>query len=447
MSTVYPCTTILIGKSLSIDGSIIHAHNEDMGKRTVGRLWKDNSNKSSFESTWVPYVTLEKSNKNLSYWASGNTQQVNRDELNETVLPYDNILVGMNEDGLTMSCNWMYSKDKAMEKKGIRRYAIRQLILERCSGAYEAVMLIASLIDSYGQADWGGLTYVLADPNEAWIVETTAHTWAAKKLKDNEIIAIANRYTIGEDFDLSSANLISMAVKNGWYNRSDGKFNFKNVYGDPEYMNELYDIEREDRIFQLLKSKKGKIKPIDLMEVLRDSYQNTDQYTSPADFEPWRITCREKKAKRPICTNLCQSSFVAHLRPSLPRDIGAVFWFTMATPAYGPYFPIYSIGTKIDASFSKDNSKEANTTAWWAYRHLQEKMDKLSPEMISQYRKKSLEITKSFIKQQADLDSSLQYHFQKGNKSKIETIVNRKTMHFSLSSLNYAKDALKRIKQ
>ncbi len=33
------CTTVLIGKALTADGSVIHAHNEDMGNDAVGRLW------------------------------------------------------------------------------------------------------------------------------------------------------------------------------------------------------------------------------------------------------------------------------------------------------------------------------------------------------------------------------------------------------------------------
>jgi hypothetical protein len=32
------CTTVLIGKDMTADGSVIHAHNEDMGFSAVGRL-------------------------------------------------------------------------------------------------------------------------------------------------------------------------------------------------------------------------------------------------------------------------------------------------------------------------------------------------------------------------------------------------------------------------
>jgi len=114
-SMLYPCTTVLVGKALTQDGSIIHAHNEDMGNQTVGRLWNvQATTQSQSDSVWVPYVFLNESEQKLNYWASGNTKQVQKNELNEIPLPYDNILVGMNEAGLTMSCNWMYSKDESV---------------------------------------------------------------------------------------------------------------------------------------------------------------------------------------------------------------------------------------------------------------------------------------------------------------------------------------------
>jgi hypothetical protein len=32
------CTTILVGKNATADGSVLHGHNEDMGFTAVGRL-------------------------------------------------------------------------------------------------------------------------------------------------------------------------------------------------------------------------------------------------------------------------------------------------------------------------------------------------------------------------------------------------------------------------
>jgi len=442
---LYPCTTILVGKGLTKDGSIIHAHNEDMGNLTVGRLWRVNNFSSKDDSTWVPYVSIPNTGKKLAYWASGNTKQISKDELNQTMLPYDNILVGMNESGLTMSCNWMYSKEESLDRVGIRRYAIRQLILERAATAREAVDLISSFIDSYGQADWSGLTYVLADPNEGWIVETTSHNWVAKKLKDNEIIVVANRYTIGEEFDLSSKNLIQNAIDNGWYNHKEDPFNFKLAYGDSEFMNEDYDSDREVRVDILLKDKFGEIKPEDLMTVLRDRFHNSDGYTPPTSFEPDRITCRAKGAKRPICTNLCQSSFVAHLRPELPTEFGSVFWYTMATPAYGPYFPLYPFGSKIIASFTLDDPDEKNTSAWWIYRHLQQKVDISNAEIIKSIRNQTESVTSTFISEQELWENKVQKQIDNRNLKRANQLLNLFSNRSARKSLHQSKIILKRI--
>jgi len=444
ISSLYPCTTILVGKGLSKDGSILHAHNEDMGQNTVGRLWRSTSQTSTdSDSIWVPYVSLKEPKRKLGYWASGNTRAIQSAELNNTTLPYDNILVGMNEAGLTMSCNWMNSNELPIEGRGIRRYAIRQLILERCSTSYEAVLLIGSLIDQFGQADWGGLTYVLADPSEGWIVETTTHTWVAKKLKDNEIVAIANRFTIGENYDISSENLISYAIDNGWYNPEQGPFNFKLAFGNPEYMNDEYDSDREMRVVELLSPKKGTIIPKDLMEVLNDRYNDSEQYYSPVEYEPWRDICKEKSAKRSICTNLCQSSFVAHLRPDFPIEMGSVFWFTFATPAYGPYFPIYPVGTKIDNRYSKDDPKDMYSTAWWHFRHVQQKIDPMGRIMMDQIHNQSQSETNKILMDQHKWEKQMLDHLKKKNINQAISIANRYTNLSARLSLNFVKRQLK----
>ncbi len=441
---LYPCTTILVGKGITADGSIIHGHNEDMGNLTVGRLWRVTNHFYEDDSTWVPYVTIPNTGRKLDYWASGNTKEIkSRDEVNSISLPYDNILVGMNESGLTMSCNWMYSKEESLEKEGIRRYAIRQLVLERSSNAQEAVKLITSFINKYGQADWSGLTYVLADPKEGWIVETTTHNWVAKKLKDNEIIAIANRYTIGEEFDLASENLIQNAIDKGWYNPAEGSFNFKMAYGDSDFMSEKYDSDREERVIKLLEDKRGNIQPQDLMTVLRDRYHHSDGYTPPASFEPDRITCRTRGVKRPICSNLCQSSFVAHLRPNLPSAYGPVFWYTMATPAYGPYFPLYPIGSKMIKSFTVDDADENNTSAWWSFRHLQQKVDMSNVETIQSVRDQAQIETMGIISGQEGLETMVQKHIDNGNINQAKSLLNGYTNRSARKSLHFIKIHLK----
>ena len=371
------CTTILIGKSLTADGSVMHAHNEDMGNDAVGRLWAVGpSSALPGQTLRVPYVELPRVNT-YGYWASGNAQGGAGLGTSEEILPYDSVLVGLNQNGLSMSCNWAHSREENREGEGIRRYAIRQLLLERATSSRHAVEILGELIEEHGQADWGGLIYNFADTKEAWVVETTTRNWVARRIRDDEIHVTANRFRIGSDYDLASATLVDHAVAEGWLASPDDELVFKDVYGLPEKMEQAYDASREGRVAFLLKAKAGVVTPEDLMVVLSDRYEGTELYTPPQPHPVWREDLEGKpELQRTISTNLAQSTFVAHLRSDLPVAVGAVMWFGLATPSYAGYFPVYAGGHSIPTEFSDPTQEEQERSAWWTFRRLQREADK-----------------------------------------------------------------------
>jgi dipeptidase len=373
----YCCTTILIGSKATADGAVIHAHNEDMGFSAVGRLWHvpaaTHDTKSILD---VPYVTLPQKAATYRYWASGNAFAAKGLGISEAQQAYDAVLVGLNEWGVSLSCNWMWSREANMPQKGIRRYAIRQLVLERAKTAREAVRMIGDFIDTYGQADWGGLGYCLADPREAWIVETTTNHWVARKVADDEILVVANRFTIGSEYDMASKELLHFAQQKEWHNTPTEPFSFRKAYGRPDRMEQAYDIDREKRAVFLLKDKQGSIRPIDLFSVLRDRFEGTDKYTKPIDEENWREHSEKNRIPRTISTNLCQSSSVAHLRPGLPVSMGAMMWYATGAPQYTGYFPIYAGATKIPEAYRKEDSAYSLDSAWWISKMLQREVEK-----------------------------------------------------------------------
>jgi dipeptidase len=372
------CTTILVGKNATADGAVLHGHNEDMGFTAVGRLWSVAGNAhGQGEKVDVPYVKLDVPSVTYRYWASGNAFGTSGLGIATEARPYDSVLVGMNEFGVTMSCNWMYSKEENLPGKGVRRYAIRQLILERAKTAREAVSLIATLIDTYGQADWGGLTYCLADPTEAWIVETTSRNWVARRVKDDEVLVVANRFTIGDEYDLASTGLEKTARDKGWFAAKEGsKLNFRAVYGDPARMSSPYDVDRENRAYDLLKDKRGAIMPGDIVAVLMDAYEGTPKYHKPINhMEPWEDVTDKLLIPRAIRTNLCQSSTVAHLRGHLPVEVGCVMWYAMTIPGYSGYFPVYAGASLIPEEYRNVNSAYGPNSAWWTFRMLQKVTD------------------------------------------------------------------------
>jgi dipeptidase len=370
---VAACTTILVGKELTADGSVIFGHNEDMGLEATGRLWSQQARSyKENASVDVPYVNLPQPHSTHAYWASGNPKGSTGLGTSTQHLPYDSVLVGMNQWGVTMACNWAHSKEEAAPKKGIRRYAIRQLILERCKTAREAVELIGSLIDEHGQADWGGLIYIVADSKEAWVVETTTHHWAARRVPDDAVYAVANQFTIGDDFDLASQDLAQFAETSGWYDPRQGKISFRDTYGFPEKMNQPYDTDREARIHKLLDGKRGFIEPTDIFIVLRDRYEGTDKYTRPQQTPVWRENLNKNPSlSRTISSNLCQSSSVAQLRGNLPVEVGAIMWYAMANPGYSNYVPIYAGADRVPKAFSWQDGKRSLDSAWWLFKNLQ----------------------------------------------------------------------------
>jgi dipeptidase len=445
---VLSCTTILIGKNLTIDGSIIHAHNEDMGFSAVGRLWhKDAVTHKSNEVLNVPYVTVPQSLQSYAYWASGNAQATNGLDISKKSKPYDSVLIGMNQWGVTMSCNWMNSKEKERIEKGIRRYAIRQLILERAKTARQAVEIIGEFIDKYGQADWGGLTYNLADTSEAWSVETTSNYWVARRVKDDEIWAVANRFIIGKDYDLSSKNLIKNVIKQGWYKpKIDGRFNFYKAYGKPENMNQFYDIERENRVQILIKHKKGRLSAEDLFEVLRDRYEGTKKFTLPQSEENWREISEAKHIPRTIASNLAQSSSVAVLRSGLPIEIGAMMWYAMVNPQFSGYIPLYAGSTTIAKEYSILDSANNVNSAWWAFKNLHNQANKNYAKNYPLVNNFWMDNHHKVVNKQKQIEKKVIFLINKGEKNKAIDLLSKFSQSQSEDSLHHAKRLLDLIK-
>lgn len=442
--TAFSCTTILVGKELTIDGSVIHAHNEDMGFTAVGRLWHvDAKSYNKNEMLDVPYITIPQVKQSYAYWASGNATATTGLDISSDTKSYDSVLVGMNEWGVTMSCNWMNSKEINQEKIGIRRYAIRQLILERAKTAQEAVQIVGGFIEKYGQADWGGLDYILADTNEAWVVETTTNHWVARKVKDDEIWVVANRFTVGEDYDLSSKNLVDNAIKQGWYKpKTDGKFNFSKVYGKPENMHQAYDIAREERVKYLLNDKRGIISAENLFQVLSDRYEGTDEFTKPQAIENWREISEKNKIPRTISNNLGQSSSVAVLRSDMPIEVGAMMWYTMVSPQFSGYFPVYAGSSKIPQEMQNTDSKNNESSAWWVFKNIH--------NIGTQYFEKTSPIVNNFwtanhaqiVAKQNLLEKKLVKLFKSGNKQKGMDLLDTFTFSQAGLTLYHAKRLL-----
>lgn len=111
--------------------------------------------------------------------------------------------------------------------------------MERSKTAEQALQVIINLLEKYGQ---GGpcfedpqrrsLTYhnsfLIADPTEAFILETSGKLWATSRIKSGTR-NISNLLSITTDIYSHSENLKDEAIKYGWW-KQDTPFNFSDCY-------------------------------------------------------------------------------------------------------------------------------------------------------------------------------------------------------------------------
>ena len=143
--------------------------------------------------------------------------------------------IGANDQGVVIGNEAIFSK--VMEKEpGLIGMDLLRLGLERGSSAEHALRVITELLQQYGQGGPCGyrdkkMTYdnsfIIADANEAWILETAGRHWAAKKVTIKG--AISNCMTIGADYDLKSNGIEDFAKEKGLFS-GNGDFNFKEIF-------------------------------------------------------------------------------------------------------------------------------------------------------------------------------------------------------------------------
>ncbi len=143
--------------------------------------------------------------------------------------------MGYNECGLVIGNEAEGSRLPADEADGLLGMDMLRLALERAATAREAIEVITGLLTTYGQKANACLlfhrtyenTFVLADKEECWVLETAGRQWVAKQIKGPQ--GISNCYSIDTDFDLCSENLESIARERRFLS-PDERFDFAKAY-------------------------------------------------------------------------------------------------------------------------------------------------------------------------------------------------------------------------
>lgn len=250
--------------------------------------------------------------------------------------------MGSNEHGVTIGNEAVFTRTLYGKEPGLIGMDFLRLALERTRSAEAAMRLIVELLEKYGQGGNCGFvhklyyhnSYLICDATEAWVLETSGREWAAEKVKD--VRSISNAITIGAEWDLASANLVTNALKNGWC-RSTAEFNFAKCYSEPIYTTFAAGRGRQACTTGRLKSQKGIITARTVMEILRSHNREISPAWSPDRKITGADVCMHA-GWGPVRENQTTGSLVSVLRKGARPE----HWLTAsAVPCTSLFKPVW----------------------------------------------------------------------------------------------------------
>ena len=364
------CTVMIVGKKVTVDGSILFVKTEDDGRKEVDYLW------------YIPRKTY-KPGTVVELQAGGTIPQVKEtyayfwDEC--PTLSFSNGIV--NEWGVAFGSNGCASKEDSVEEfeargdlvNGGLGFKLRMILAERAKTAREAVMIAVSLLDNYGYRA-SGRNLNIVGPNEAWQLQMArGKHYVARRVKDSEVAIIANTFSIREvDMNdkenfICPPDLVEYAIKRGWYDPDSGeKFDFAKAYAPEKVHTSLSNTHRQWNMARLLnknfsitleESEKGvmlvSVKPDrklslkDVMEIFRNHYEGTVLDKSQ------KYKTSPHKTPGTICNYGTHRTTVVQQRNWLPPEIGTVTWRALDQPCSSVFVPWYLGATRIPEAFRK----------------------------------------------------------------------------------------------
>lgn len=406
------CTSILVGKKASVDGSTMTSHSCDS---QTDRTWINLVPHKKYEAGAECAIFLEPKRtigpNDPDAIEAGYIPQVA-----ETYAFINTAYPVINEYQLAIGETTFGGKRELVSEEGlIDCPELYRLALERAKTCREAINLIDELTKKYGYNDYGEC-FTFADPNETWHFEILGPgkgkigaVWAAVRIPDDEVGVSANASRIRQidikdkENYMASDNVFSLAEEMGWWSKNSGEpFEFCYAYAN---RNSMVCRRREWRVLSMVAPSlkldpfaenypfsvkpEKKLSVQDLLVMFRNYYQDT-----PFDMTRTVTTVDRdgKVVKSPVAnpfmnretrdllkvpyerTIACSRATyvtVTQSRNWLPDPIGGVVWLGYDNPTTTPHLPFYCGINSMPESYGIDGRKEfRKDCAWWSYRRV-----------------------------------------------------------------------------
>jgi len=416
------CTSLLVGKNATIDGSVICTQSADCGNCDV-------------RMEYIPAATHEPGEKRIVRgWnvydllyiresppvRSGTTFEIPQVPRTKAYVamtfPFMNehqVAVG---EATLMGIRSELAPSENSDAK-IRVADLSRIALERATTAREAIEIMASLMEEHGFNAWTpswmsktpgdndafGEYFAVADKDEVWCFEflpvgpdwkqssgEPGVCWCAMRIPDDMFAVNANESIIGEidladkDNFMASSNVKSLAIEYGWWDPKSGEpFRWDLAYSGKR-ANSLrtwralsmaapsQDLKPNEEGYPMPIKPDKKLSILDIRRIHGDHFEGTDfdQTTGlaagPYGSPNWPLGA--PSATRALATMSSDSIVINQSRDWLPDPIGGVMWVGLGGGDINVYVPFYAGITRLPEAYGTGIRTHFNwDSAFWVF--------------------------------------------------------------------------------
>lgn len=398
------CTTILVGKNASYDGSTLVARNEDSpsGQYTPKKFIvvhpeeQPKVYKPVLSDIEIPlpgnpmrYTLMPNALPDEGIWGAFGVNEKNISmtatetlTTNERVLGADPLLKYEDENGKT-------------KRSGIGEEDMVTLVLPYISSAREGVLRLGDILTTYGTYEMNGIAF--QDENEIWWLETIGgHHWIARRVPDESYVIMPNQLGLDYfDFEdaygeqkeyLCSCDLKDFVEKNHLDLSLDGNFNPRDAFGSHSDADHVYNTPRAwvlQRYFNPLSNywdgpdadfrpdsddipwhrvPEKKITVEDIKYALSNHYQGTP-------YDPYvKHDWADKGKFRTIGINRNNVLGLVQIRPYMPDALKSIEWIALGSNVFNAMIPFYANINKTPDYLKNTSALVTTEDFYWSNR-------------------------------------------------------------------------------
>ncbi len=397
------CTTLLVGKKASFDGSTMISRTDDGHFDVKKTIIVEPKDQPKVYKSRIGHLTIELPENPMRYSASpsvdtkhGIWAATGINEKNVGMTATETITSNPRVLGADPLVEYKKASGKNKEVPGgIGEEDIVVLVLPYINSAREGVIRLGSLLEKYGTYETNGIAF--NDSDEVWWLETIGgHHWIARRVLDEEYVIMPNQFGLDrfdfddayskQEYNMCSKDLLDFVKENHLDLSLNGEFNPRLAFGSDSDADHIYNTPRAwymaryfnghtykfdtpDADFRPISNNipwslvpDRKITVEDVKYILSSHYQDTI-------YDPYlKGESNTKGIYRPIGISRTGVTSICQIRGYMPDALKGVEWISYAANPFNTVLPFYTNVKKLPSYISNVGLDCDTSNFYWQSR-------------------------------------------------------------------------------